>query len=171
MGKEKSEKVDVHGPGYFRLKHSGLYDLHSLLQQATSWLLEMDYIPSKAEHTESVKSSGKDIKIIWTPFRNVTEYLRFSMTIEFLIFRQIDVVVEEKGGKAKRQQGDLEIRYKSEMVKNYRQTFRGAGKELARQTYEKYLIKRELEEYEEKLRNEGDILLDHFKRVLGSFRR
>lgn len=171
MGKEKQEKMWIHGGpvSWVRLKHSGLYDLSELMGSARQWFSQWKYFIIEVEHSESVKGGGKEIKFEWKPIRNVTDYLQFAFEFEIVIYREVDVVVEEQGKKKRMQQGDLELRFKTAMVKNYRKTFRGPGKDFLRQTYEKYLIKQELESYEAKLNAEGNEFWELMKHVLGGF--
>jgi len=173
MGKERQETVWIFGTDvqWFRIKHSGLYDMDKLLTAAKGYLSSKRYITVDAEHTEAVKGGGKEIRIEWKPFRNVNDYLKFNLNFEVTVWRELDVLVDENGKKVKMQQGDLEVRFKASMAKNYRKTFRGPGKEFLRQTYEKYLIRRDLEQYEKVLQQEAEEFVDTIKMVLGSFRR
>ena len=173
MGREKTETVYTHGTAvaWIRLKHSGLYDLEALLGAAKGWFLGHKYYLIDTEHTEGVKSSGKEIRITWTAQREVNDYIRFKVEFEVVVLREIDVLVEENGKKTKKQQGDVEVRFRAAMLKNYRKTFRGMGKEFMRQTYEKYLIRRELDAYQQKLTTEAQEFWDAMKGVLGSFTR
>ena len=173
MGLEKEKEIFVHGSKvrWLRLKHSGLYDIEKLLSVAKAWFNERKYTFVETEHSEAVKSAGKEGKMSWTPFRNINNYLRYWFEFEIVIYREVDVVAEDGGRKLRMQQGDLEFRLKTKIIKNYRNTFRGPGKEFMRQTYEKYLIRRELRDHMIKLQAEGDDLLNEVKKVLGSFRR
>ena len=173
MGKEREESTYVHGSPvvWVRMKHSGLYDLHGLMGAARGWFNGRKYNIIEAEHSESVKGAGKEIRFEWKAVRSVTDYIQFFMQFEVVIYRELDVVVEEQGKKKRMQQGDIEIRFKTWMVKNYRKTFRGPSKEFFRRTYEKYLIKRELLEYEGKLNNEGDAFWEIIKGILGGYQR
>jgi len=151
------------------LKYSCIYDLDALLGAARGWFKTMKYFVVDAEHTEAVKSSGKEIIIVWKPTKNVNDYVQFQFEFEISISKEFDVLVEEDGRKVKKQQGDMEIRFKNAMSKNYRQTFRGAGKEFLRRTYEKYLIRSELDDYRKKLGIEGEEFWTLIKKTVGGF--
>lgn len=149
------------------MKHSGLYNLHELLNATRGFLQGKGYFIMDSNHSESVKSSGKEISFEWKAVRNVTDYLQFFFQVEIVILREVDVLVEEQGHKVRMQQGDIEVRFKTWMNKNYRQTFHGPTKEFLRQTYEKYIIKQQLSGYEGKLNNDGDAFWDLIKKTLG----
>ncbi len=171
--KERTEDVYVTGGPrrYFRIMYSGIYDIDTILANISKWLSRRKYAPIVSEHTEGVTSAGLNVRMIMIPFRNVNEYIRFFIEIEIDILRGVDVLVEENGRQIKKQKGDIEIRTRSFMRKNYRMTFKGRGKEFFRRTYEAYVIKQELDNYEAKLRDETKELLDFIGEVLQKFRR
>lgn len=173
MGKEKDESVYIHGSkvAWVRMKHSGLYDFRQLMSAARAWFLSRNYYIMESEHSEAVKGGGKESRFDWKAVRRVTDYVQFWVQFEVVIYRELDVVVEEDGKKKRMQQGDIEVRFRTWILKNYRKTFRGPGKEFFRQTYEKYLIKRELKGYEGKLDTEGNALWDVIKATLGGTTR
>lgn len=149
------------------MKHSGLYDLHHVLNTTRGFLQGKGYFIMDNGHSESVKSSGKEITFEWKAVRSVTDYVQFFFQVEIVILREVDVVVEQNDRKVRMQQGDIEVRFRTWMNKNYRQTFHGATKEFLRQTYEKYIIKQQLSSFEGKLNNDGDAFWDLIKKTLG----
>jgi len=171
MGKEKERENIVHGNkrAGFQITYDGVYDLDELLRAITGWFSQWVYDVAPEEHSEKVGSDGKEMKVIIKAFRKVTEYVKFAVEVEIVIYREVDVVVDYKGKNLKQQKGEVQVRVKTAMQKNWLKTF-SAGQEFLRQTYEKYLIRRELEGYREKIRQEGNDFLDTIKGVLGSFR-
>lgn len=169
MGKEQKKDVFVIGgkPGWTPIKYSGIYDLRALMNSINSYLNSRRYNVIQIEHTEKVTAAGREIKIEIAPFRDVSDYVRFSINIIVSILRNIDVVVEENGRKVKRQEGDVDILVKAKISKNYKSTFSPTkGGELFRKTYEKYITKKKLEEYEDKLKAEIKELMNKIKETL-----
>ncbi len=167
MGKEKERENIVHGNKRvgFQITYDGVYDLDELLRAITGWFSEWMYDTAPEEHSEKVGSDGKEMKIIINAFRKVTEYVKFTFKIEIVIYREVDVVVDYKGKNLKQQKGEVQVRVKTTMQKNWMKTF-SARQEFLRQTYEKYIMKKTLSNYEDKLRLEGDSLIrlikEHF---------
>lgn len=174
MGKEKKEEVFVLGGKrqLLRVTYSGIYDFKALIGNIKSYLNHKNYVIADEEHTESVKPNGREIKIVMSPFRDVDEYVKFKMNFIILFFRELDVIVEEDGRKVKKQQGDVEFWVKCSIQKNYKKTFaKSKFGEFMRQTYEKYLTKSRLENYENKLLKEAQDLVDEVKKSLGLLKR
>lgn len=170
MGSEKKLENYVMGSkrGAALIKYSGIYDLPLLVQSTRTWLLKREYLLIDKEHTEAVKTSGKEIKFDITAFRNVSDYVKFSIEIEIIILRSIDILVEENGEKVKKQQGDVEIRVKAFVQKNYKNTFKATSKfqEFLRQIFEKYIVKSTLGKYKEKLLDEVQSYIDEIKECM-----
>ncbi len=173
MGKEKSDEVFVLGGkrGWASIKYSGIFDLHALLNAVNGCLGARKYFPVQVEHSEKVTPSGREVIFEIQPFRDVTEYVRFSIDIVIVILRMVDVLVEEQGHKIKKQKGDVEFMLKASIKKNWKKTFSPAPSgEFFRKTYEKYIVKKQLSDYEDKLEAEAKELINEVKDVFHSFR-
>lgn len=174
MGKEKSTSVYVLGSkrSWSRIIYSGLYDLNAVMGAMNGFLSERKYVPVQREHSEAVKTSGREYTIEMAPFRNVTEYVQFGMQVYILIWRDVDVIVQENGKQVPLHKGDLELRFKAYMRKNYKSTFKETSKagEFFRQTYEKYIIPGTLLYYEGKLFAEAEELMRRVKDALHEWR-
>ena len=153
--------------GWALIRYSGTYDLQRLLDTIRSWLLDRKYTLADKEHTEIVKAAGKDIKVDTLAFRDVSDYVKFIIQVEIVILRNIDVMVEENGEKVKKQQGDMDVRVKAFIDKNYKKTFKPGFQEFLRIIYEKFIARRILRNYKIKLSNETQSLIDEIKGVLG----
>ena len=174
MGKEKKPVIGVVGGGrqLLRITYSGIFDVDELFGAIKSFFNERKYTFIQEEHTETIKTSGREIKINISPERNVDEYVKFKINLEVLGWRCTDVLIDEDGKKVKKQRGDLEIRFKSSMAKNYKKTFKGNKfGEFLRQTYEKYITKDRLSKYEDKLTDETNELINRIKTTLGQYTR
>ncbi len=174
MGKEKSEKIFVYGGdrAFTRIHLSGIYDYEQLLRGMQQYFFDRNYYVTGQEHSEAVRASTRDFVIDWFVFRDVTDYIRFVFNVDVWIMRQHDIIVEEHGKQVKKQQADIEVRFKASMVKNYKNTFKktAMGKFL-RETYEKYVVKQQLEHFEDKLKAEADGFLDAVKNMVSSIKK
>ncbi len=173
MGKEKKEEVFVHGGerGWTAIKYSGIFDLRELVNAINSCLSDRNYIPVQVEHSEKITTAGREVIIDIEPFRDVTEYVRFSLRVTIIVLRMVDVIVEEEGRKVKKQKGDLEFMIKSSIKKNWKKTFsKSSSGEFFRQTYEKYMAKKVLLGYEDKVEAEANEIINKVKEVLHSFK-
>ncbi len=159
MGKESKKEIFVYGDDrrYFQLKHAGFYDIKAMINGLMGKLREFDYIITDKNHTEAIKASGKEAKFEWSCFREVNDYIKFKIFILIEIRREIDVVMDKK----KMQKGNIEFRLQASFEKNYKKTFKTKGLgEFQRHAYEKFIIKPRLEEYEDRVKEEGTQLIN-----------
>lgn len=166
MGKEKEfPKQEV--VKLIKVEQTGIVNFDEVYERIWAWFGANGWMCLEKNQTEKVLPDGKDLKIEWLAYRDPDDYVRFWMEAEVWILRCNDVLVVVKGKKVKKQKGDLEVRFRSFMEKDYRHKFRvtAFGKFL-REIYEKYLIKRRMLKLEEKLRKETFSLQREAKRAL-----
>jgi hypothetical protein len=165
MGKENKEIIDVYGGGasYYLIKHSGLYNLPKILKECKTILEDLGYYIQDKDHSESVKPSGKELTTEWKCEKKVSEYVKFKTEVKIITVRQLDVKIKNK----KLQKGDFEFRLSSSMTKNYEKSFNSTlpGK-IQRHLYEKFIIEERLNDYEDKLDEEGKELIKVVKENL-----
>ena len=155
-----------------RVEYSGIYDFELLIEMIKTWFDERFYVRINTEHTEAFKPQGRDIRIQMSPFKNVTPYVRYFIQFDMEFWREIDVMVKEDGKQVKKQRGDMDFRFKAFFLKNFKQTFpSNKFGNFFRELYEKYIIKQELKNHEEQLREEVYELMDKVKEILGLYKR
>lgn len=152
---------------WLKIRESGIVDLDKLYEEIWKWFVENKYITTEKNETEKQLPDGKDLKIIWQGWRKVDDYIRFWINVEIWIVRCVDVVVEENGEKVTRQKGDIEIRFYAEMEKDYESKFkRTKFGQFIRFVLDRYLIKKRLIAYRDKLRAETYELYDKSKEIM-----
>lgn len=151
------------------IKYSGTYNLQEILSKVTDWLGKRNYFIIGEEHTEKVSGAGNELKVITKGSRKVSWYVRFGIQIDIEVVRNIDVLIEKEQGKEKTQHGELEVRIKAAIDKNYKNTFKNTSKfqETLRRVYERFIIPGVLRNYRKKLAQEADDLIEEIKRILG----
>ena len=170
MGKEKELRITT--VPLVKIETSGIVDLNGLYENVWEWFRENKYNTLEANHTEKVAASGKEIKIVWSGYKDPDDYVRFWIEVEMWILRANDVMVEENGKKVRRQRGDLEVTFTSYFNKDYRHRFKSsAAGRFLRELYEKYLIKSKLEKREDDLIKETFRLQERAKLATRQFVR
>lgn len=172
MGDEKD--LEVYAIGAKRaaavIRYAGAFDMLNLLGTIKNWYAKRYYNVADKEHSEAVKSSGKDLIIEFEGVRDVTEYVQFKVNVKIVILRLIDVLVENPEGKEKKQQAEVEIGIRSWLVKNYKKTFKGKEnskiQEFSRQVYERFVAKKHFDDIKRKLVDETLILMEEVKESL-----
>lgn len=170
MGKESKPELYQHGSkrGFSLIRYAGLYDLKSILDETKAHIKKLRYDVDDKVHDEKVSSSGKEMKIVWQCFKEITEYVKFYMELTFIVVGQIDVVANKKRVK----KGNFDFRLTTKVIKNYSgsnrtPTFKKSKLgELQRHLYEKFIIKQELSDREDELKDQGQELLEIVRKHL-----
>ena len=138
---------------YFRLQHSGFYDIKKTLKELKAKLLSTGYIMTDKDHSEAVKPSGREVTVEWESYRESTDYLKTNIHIKLETKREIDVVMDKR----KMQKGDLFFRIRAYFDKNYKKTFKSTniGK-IQKHFYEKFLINNQIDDQKDRLKEEGE---------------
>lgn len=117
----------------------------------------MGYGFAEVKHSEKDTSTGKEIESEWTGSRKVTSYVKYVIGINIVLKDYKEVTVEQDGKKVKTGLGRLEITFKADMEKNYEKVFsekKSNFSNLLKELYEKYVAKKRLKDYEDRLENE-----------------
>ena len=150
MGKEKQLKIAVFKDA--QLKVSGVFDLFKVREEIANAIRSLKYFMfEKGNSLRNFPEGHKEMEMEFNAFKRLDNYIKFILTIKFLIQTYNEVEVDGKilGS------GIATISFTAEMQKDWKNRFGDKGfKGIAREIYEKYiipdkLIKRELELYNE----------------------
>ncbi|MBI4448142.1 hypothetical protein HY643_04120 [Candidatus Woesearchaeota archaeon] len=166
MGKEKKNPIPV--VEYLKIKKDGLFDYQELKNILRNWLLKFNYDFLEKKHDEKIMPTGKELVSEWGIMRKVSDYVKFNIEIEIRIRGMTTVMVE---GKGKMNKGWLEILFNANIEKNYMKKFseeKGTFSHFTKEIYEKYIIKAQLKNYEDKLLYEVTELHNEMKESLNA---
>jgi len=151
-----------------KVKHTGIFNFKELYRILFEWLIDKDYDVNEKTYKEVVGGSGaKEIEIEWDAERKVTDYFKFNLKVEWHIIGMTNVEVEIDGSKEKMNKGQLEIKFKSVLLKDYRESWTSNPFiKFLRTFYDKYLIKERLEQYEGKLIGDMEEMIAECKSFL-----
>lgn len=165
MGKEKYKEVYVVGDKQFygaTVFKKGIFDLEEMYKKFKDWFEKHHYHYNEKKQSAKTLPDGKEIKTEWIGERKVDEYVKFHIGFFVWIRRCTDVIVEtEAGKKEKMQKGEISIRFKGYMEKDYMKKWKS---EFFRQLYDRYIIKGRLEQMEGKIWFETNDLISMAKR-------
>ncbi|MBT3866125.1 hypothetical protein HOF78_03435 [Candidatus Woesearchaeota archaeon] len=170
MGKESKSQLYQHGSkrGFSLIRYAGLYDLKAIIDDTKAHLRKLRYDIDDKQHDEKISSSGKEMKIVFRCFKEITEYVKFYMEVTIIVVGQIDVIVDKR----KVKKGNFDYRLMTRVEKNYSgsnrtPTFKKSKLgELQRHLYEKFIIKQELSDREDELLDQGQELLNMVRKHL-----
>lgn len=151
-----------------KVKYAGLFEFADFYRFCYDWLqddLGMNVVEEK--YVEKIKGEEKDIEIGWKASKKVTDYFKFEIGIDFRILGMKKVEVNKDGIKRKMNEGIIEIKISSDIIKDYEGKFEeDAFRKFLRAIYEKWVIPSKISEYKDKLAEDSNDFLDQAKAYL-----
>jgi hypothetical protein len=170
MGKEKQRKIGVIASQI--IKHKGIFNFNAILDAIPDWLSQHNYDYVQKGHAQKAKPSGGYFEGNWIAEKEVTEYVKFNISVDIWLRDLKDIAIEKNGKTEKSNKGNIEITFNSGMEKDYKKTFTNKKYQeteflkLIREFYEKYVIKSKLSSYEEKIEAETQDFIEYIKTFL-----
>jgi len=149
-------------------KHTGYWKYAELYDMVFEWFKNRDWILKEEMYNEKIQANGKEVIIRWVAIKEITDYFMFEIVLEWHILGMKDAEVEIDGEKVKTNKGEVEIVFKSTIIKDYERRWETLPLwKFMRALYEKHVIKATVDEFEEKLReDETKVLINDIKGFL-----
>lgn len=138
-----------------KIKQTGIFSFKDFYSFIYDWLREENYDVYEKRYTEKVKGDTKDIEITWSAEREISDYFKFVITMDWLILGMRSVEVQKDGKKVKMESAAIEIKFRAILVKDYEDRWENHPFwKFMRGLYERYIIKNRIDEYQIKLLEE-----------------
>ncbi len=133
-----------------KVKYDGIFDFKELYKYAFEWLLNEKYDVIEDKYSEKVSGNSKELEIIWTSTRKISDYFKIELTTKWFTPTMTDVEVEIDGKKKKMNKtAGFEIVTKGILIKDYRSTWESSPLyNFFRNVYNKYIIPARIEQRE-----------------------
>lgn len=151
-----------------KVAHTGVFDFGSLYSFLYEWLTEENsYAVIEKKYSEKLKGDAKDIDIEWEGYRKINDYFRLKIKVVWRLLGLKNVEVEENGKKRKMNQGIVEVKMSGFLEKDYENKWEeNPLMKFLRATYDKFIIKNRIEQYEDKITGDVDGTLAQVKSFL-----
>jgi len=150
-----------------KIKHKGYWNYKDLYKFCFDLLEQEGYILQEKEYSEKVTSFGKEIFLDWKAEKDVTDYFRYEIQMEWLILGMKDAEVEQDGKKISTNKGEVEIKIRVNLVRDYEERWEDRPfYKFLRSVYEKYIIRTTIDEYEDDLKDKSKGYIKEIKAFL-----
>lgn len=149
-----------------KIKYTGFFNFSDFYDFCHKWLTEETNLGNLKEkkYSEKLKGDEKEIEVDWEGSKKLTDYFKMDMKIEFKVKRLKKVEVNQNGAKTSTNQGEIEIKVKGILVKDYQGKFEmNSFQKFLRSIYEKWVIPSRIDEYEGRIAGESDEFLSQAK--------
>jgi len=145
----------------YQIVHNAYSDIPDLLKGLAGFFADHHYDFYESGISEKDTGIGSEIQSEWIASREVTDYIKFHITIMVLArdVRKVRLPTGEDTFSAR-----LIVRITTKAEKNWNETFSdGHWQEMMRQLYERYIKRGELDKYKGRLYGESMALLEEIK--------
>lgn len=151
-----------------KIKYAGIFNFKDFYQFCYQWLSdEAGLTVEEEEYSEKISGPVKNIDIKWKGSKKVSDYFKNEVKVEFKILAMSEVEINQGGNKVKTNKGEVSVKVKGILVKDYEGKFETTAKmKFWRGIYEKWIIGSRVEEFEDKLAGKCDDFLGQAKAFL-----
>lgn len=150
-----------------KLKQSGIFNFNEFYEFAYHWLMEEGYDVNEKKYSEKVEGDAKKIEISWEGSKKVSDYFKYILGVEWQILGLKKTEVMREGKKIKTNTGQIEMRFKAVIVKDYESRWEDNPIfKFLRGVYDRYIIRSRIDEYEDKVVEDLDELIAQCKSFL-----
>lgn len=153
---EKALGVKLSMPYQWQIRYKGICDYAGLLRLVNDWLAAKGYEVHNAKDKHKMRPDGSETEYVITGWRNLTEFIRWTVRVDIWGWEEVDVEVIKDGKKQVLQKMRLWIRINGDLVLDYGGRFEKSRFSLA---LRKFLIGKVLAHRVDSF--EGDML--HYK--------
>ena len=145
------------------LTHAGIFDLKDLYIFFRTWLQDQRYDVAEKKYSEKIRAGGKELEIQWDVSREISDYFKYSWTINYLV---LGLTKQEVNG-MKLDKGEVRIKIDAFLEKDYESKWQSHPfVKFLRDVYDRYVIKSRIEDYEDRLTEEVDEAITQLKTFL-----
>ncbi|MFA4952678.1 MAG: hypothetical protein WC584_00480 [Candidatus Pacearchaeota archaeon] len=151
-----------------KVKYNGVFNFADFYKFCYDWLTEETLLlMNEDKYVEKILGDSKNIDIMWTGFRKITDYFKFDAKITFKILGLTKVEITEGGKKVNTNKGSVEISIKGTLTRDYKGKFEtNAFNKFLRSIYEKWVIPSRVDQMEDKIIGGCDEFLGQAKAYL-----
>lgn len=151
-----------------KVKYTGIVNFAEFYKFCYDWLTEeTQLLLSEDKYVEKLSGDSKNIDIIWSAFRKITDYFKFDAKVTFKVLGLTKVEITEGGKKISTNKGSIEISIKGTLTRDYKGKFEtNAFNKFLRSIYEKWIIMGRIDQMEEKIIGDCDEFLGQAKAYL-----
>ena len=141
-----------------KVKYDGVFSYGDFYKFCYDWLTEeLILVLTEKQYEEKISGNEKEVKIKWEGVKELTDYFKIEIKVEFHITNMVNVEINKDGNKIKMNQGKVKITTKGNLLRDYKGKFEThAFYKFLRGIYEKWVITQRVLQFENYLSGKCD---------------
>lgn len=150
-----------------KIKQKGLFTFKEFYNFIYDWLRDEGYDVFEKNYTEKVSGDTKQVEIRWDAERNISDYFKYVIRVDWMILGMKSIEVQREGKKVRMDTGQIDLKIKAILKKDYENRWENHPFwKFLRGMYERYIIKSRIEDYSIKLFEEVNEFIAQSKSFL-----
>ena len=150
-----------------KIKTRGLYDFKDFYEFLYDYLMDENYDVFERKYVEKVSGDSKDVEIKWECMKEISDYFRFEIVLDWLILGMKKVKIKREDREITMDTGLLEVKFKALLVKDYENRWENHPFwKFLRGIYDRYLVEGRIKLYGRKLFEDVNDLTEQIKSYL-----
>ncbi|MFA5259201.1 MAG: hypothetical protein WC979_07295 [Candidatus Pacearchaeota archaeon] len=150
-----------------KIKQTGIFSFKDFYSFTYDWLKDDGYDVVEKAYSETVSGDSKKVEIKWEATREISDYFKFQIKMDWLILGMKTIEVQKENKKIKMETAAVEIKFTAVLIKDYEDRWENHPFwKFMRGIYEKYIIKVRVDDYQIKLLSELEELINQCKAFL-----
>ncbi|PIO08252.1 hypothetical protein COU59_02170 [Candidatus Pacearchaeota archaeon CG10_big_fil_rev_8_21_14_0_10_34_12] len=151
-----------------KTKIKGIFSFEEYYKFCYKWLTEdlgLDVMETK--YSEKIVGESKNIEVKWLGTRDVTDYFKFEVNVDFMVIGLKKAEIINEGVKIETNTGSVETKVKGTLAMDYKGKFeKDAFRKFLRGIYEKWVVPSLIDQQKVKLIEDCDEFLNQGKAFL-----
>ncbi|MBI4155504.1 hypothetical protein HY498_05475 [Candidatus Woesearchaeota archaeon] len=154
-------------PEGYKIKGTNVvFNLEEIYKFCMRWFEHNGWTWAELSYRDSTRSDGgKTIEYNWEARKEFDKYISFVITMDVLTIAK-EIEIEEGGRKLKKMKGLIEFSFSAYLEKSEEKFGKGESGKFLRKMYEKYVIRKKIEDAEEVMYREIIELINELKAFL-----
>lgn len=144
----------------FKLKQDHIFNFNEMYKMLFRWFENHGYKFSEKEYRSH--GQGDHVEIIWYAEKEIGNYMKIELDINFLLIGFQKIEIEQEGVKTKTNKGSIEIIFDMALIRDPKDKF----KPMIRDIYEKFIIKNRIKILQKEAGEEAEELINEIKSFL-----
>jgi len=154
---------------HLKFSYEGLFNASELYALVSSFFFEKGYDWYEKVNEEQITPSGKQIHLVLSPWKNVSEYYKLNIMVKINMIDLKEVEIEQEGQSLRLSQGLVRMTFDAYVFSDRKEKWAGSTfKWFMMIVLEKYFFRNHLEKFETWVKSDVEDLLHKIKTYLNT---
>ncbi len=150
-----------------QIKIKGIFNYAELYGFLYEWFKDEGFFLQEKRYIEKISDFGKEIIIEWGAEKRISDYFKNVIKVKWHILGMTNVEGERDGIKEKTNKGEVKLAFSAELHRDYEERWEiNPAYKFFRGIYDRYIVRTTIDEYEDRLVEKAEEVIEQTKAFL-----